>query len=152
MSIEFVNHYDNFVLRNGKLVSGLLAKDGVHLTNAGTSVLLSNFNDVKPITESSATLQQRHNQPEIYYAANRLSTMKKNPKNYNGFNQVENTYMYNESRTNFRGNESSGRTSRNYDIRPENRRPCYNCGEANHSVNYCRYQQRLQITVTVAVV
>jgi hypothetical protein len=31
-NIDFVNHSEDFLLKNGKIVNGLLCSDGVHLT------------------------------------------------------------------------------------------------------------------------
>jgi alkyl hydroperoxide reductase subunit AhpC len=44
-NIDFVNHSENFLLKNGKIVNGLLYSDGVHLTKNGTSLLINNIND-----------------------------------------------------------------------------------------------------------
>jgi uncharacterized protein YfkK (UPF0435 family) len=35
----------NFLLKNGKIVNGLLYSDGVHLAKDGTSLLINNIND-----------------------------------------------------------------------------------------------------------
>lgn len=44
-NIDFVNHSENFLLKNGKIVNGLLYSDGVHLTKDGTSLLINNISD-----------------------------------------------------------------------------------------------------------
>jgi hypothetical protein len=44
-NIYFVNHSENFLLKNGKIVNELLYSDGVHLTKNGTSLLINNIND-----------------------------------------------------------------------------------------------------------
>ncbi|CAG2190140.1 unnamed protein product [Mytilus edulis] len=47
---------DNFVLRNGEIVPGLISTDGVHLTPAGTEKLIDNINRVIKIRSASVNL------------------------------------------------------------------------------------------------
>ncbi|CAC5394341.1 unnamed protein product [Mytilus coruscus] len=47
---------DNFVLRNGEIVPGLISTDGVHLTQAGTEKLIDNINRVIKIRSASVNL------------------------------------------------------------------------------------------------
>ena len=113
-------------------MSGLLAKEGVYLTYPETPLILYNFNDFNPITESAATSQQRteinrYNPPKIYFAGNRLSTMKAIIRTIG--NAIQQKCMHNEHMTTFQGNESSETANRKYQyIHTENRRPIYNRG------------------------
>ncbi|CAC5385019.1 unnamed protein product [Mytilus coruscus] len=54
--IKFIRHMDNFVLRNGEIVPGLISTDGVHLTQAGTEKLIDNINRVIKIRSASVNL------------------------------------------------------------------------------------------------
>ena len=90
----FVNHSENFLLKNGKIVNGLLYSDGVHLTKDGTSLLINNINDKVGI------LKHRNYQNET-------------PPN------------------------GAPQRNKNVHVRPPPRRPCFNCGENNHSQNQC---------------
>ena len=100
-NIDFVNHSENFLLKNGKIVNGLLYSDGVHLTKDGTSLLINNINDKVGI------LKHKNDQNET-------------PPN------------------------GAPKGNNNVHVRPPRRRPCFNCGENNHSQNHCRFNTRLE--------
>jgi hypothetical protein len=100
-NIDFVNHLENFLLKNGKIVNGLLYSDGVHLTKDGTSLLINNINDKVGILKHE------------------------NDKNETPPN-------------------GAPKRNKNVHVRPPRRRPCFNCGENNHSQNQCRFNARLE--------
>lgn len=47
--IAFVNHLDNFLLRNGRIMDGVLTTDGIHLTHFGTKKLVQNLDAIEKI-------------------------------------------------------------------------------------------------------
>ena len=139
LKVEFINHLDNFILKNGKIVPGLLHKDGVHLTKAGTSILIENINDVLPIQAKRNVVNDDVNTARHRVMGNR------------GYSKVGGNYRHQNNRNNNSpktgyGFESEQRRNepRSGNSRPIHRRPCYNCGESNHSQSFCRYNDRLQ--------
>ncbi|CAC5412804.1 unnamed protein product [Mytilus coruscus] len=56
-NVTFINHFDNFVFRNGEIVPGLIHTNGVHLTNSGTTKLIDNINKVTPIRNVNPSVQ-----------------------------------------------------------------------------------------------
>ncbi|CAC5364376.1 CNBP [Mytilus coruscus] len=126
MHIEFINHIDSYVLRNGKLIPGILYPDGVHLTKKGTSVLIHNMNDVTPIIANTYTANGREKSDlnfRFYQHSHQIAQIEICICNVLLMKCIQNLKA---------------------SLVKSSPKSCFNCGETNHNQVSCRFKQRIQ--------
>ncbi|CAC5414857.1 CNBP [Mytilus coruscus] len=125
MHIDFINHIDSYVLRNGKLIPGILYPDGVHLTMKGTSRLIHNMNDVAPILANTYTENGREKSNLNFGFQKHFH--QRNSTNRNLYSQRATHEVHSKFESQSRQQNSQ--------------KSCFNCGETNHSQVSCTFKQ-----------
>ncbi|CAC5385437.1 unnamed protein product [Mytilus coruscus] len=128
MEIDFINHVDSYVLRNGRLIPGVLYPDGVHLTKKGTSILIRNMNDVTPILANTYSENGRD----------------KSDLNFGFQNHFQQKYSTNRNLYSQRATHEVHSKFESKSLQQNSPKSCFNCGETNHSQVSCRFRQRIR--------
>ncbi|CAC5381837.1 unnamed protein product [Mytilus coruscus] len=128
MHIEFINHIDSYVLRNGKLIPDIVYPDGVHLTKKGTSVLIHNMNDVTPIIANTYTENGRE-KSDLNFRFYQHSHQRNSP-NRNLYSQRATHEVHSKFKS--------------QSLQQNSPKSCFNCGETNHKQVSCRFKQRIR--------
>ncbi|CAC5374600.1 CNBP [Mytilus coruscus] len=128
MEIDFINHVDSYVLRNGRLIPGVLYPDCVHLTKKGTSILIRNMNDVTPILANTYSENGRD----------------KSDLNFGFQNHFQQRYSTNRNLYSQRATHEVHSKFESQSRQQNSPKSCFNCGETNHSQVSCRFKQRIR--------